>query len=146
MAVILVEQDFRGDPTFDKLQLWVIPVAIEGEKRKVTFNLLLDTGAQRTVLLPDVDKIVDIEKKPQSIQGSGVGGASQYSTGTVRNLEIGSIALGSKDILVGILPGVFSKYNIDGILGADVLQMLCLKIEYPEKLLVISKTIVLPGN
>lgn len=144
MAVIVVEHQFVGDLTFEKLGLWVIPVAIEGEQRKVTFNLLLDTGAQRTVLVPDVQKIVGMEEQPESILGSGVGGGSQYRIGTVKNLEIVSIALGSLDVLMGILPGGFGKYQISGLLGADALKMLRLEIEYPKKLLKISKTVVLP--
>jgi hypothetical protein len=86
----------------------------------------------------------------QNEVGIEVGSAPVKSTlgsfklGTVKNIEIGSIPLGSLDVLVGVLPSVFGKYNISGLLGADTLQMLGLKIDYPEKLLLISKTIVLP--
>ncbi|MDJ0555892.1 MAG: hypothetical protein QNJ68_15900 [Microcoleaceae cyanobacterium MO_207.B10] len=52
MSIILVRKEFVGNAAFDKLKLWVIPVGIEGQKRKLTFNLLLDTGAQRTVIIP----------------------------------------------------------------------------------------------
>lgn len=44
MTVILVRKKFIGNATFDKLKLWVIPVGIKGEKRKLDFNLLRDAG------------------------------------------------------------------------------------------------------
>jgi Aspartyl protease len=141
MAVIVVQKRFVGDINLDRLKLWVIPVAIEGEQRKVTVNLLLDTGAQRTVIVPALEKILGIAMETEPLQGIGVGGKSQYLTGAVK-LEIGSISLGDLNILVGILPNLFSKYQIAGILGADILQLLSLKIDYPEKLLEISRYIV----
>jgi predicted aspartyl protease len=142
MAVILVKKRFVGDPTFDKLKLWVIPVTIKGEERKRDFNLLLDTGAQRTVIIPKVKENLDLlEVNQESVQGIGVTGSSQYSTVMV-NLEIGSINLVDVNILVGSLPGVLSRYQIVGILGADVLQLLSLKIDYLEKLLEIERPIV----
>ncbi len=143
MAVIVVQHRFAGDPTFNKLKLWVIPVSIQGEQRRVTFNLLLDTGAQRTVVVPVVPRIVGIQTEPKPVQGTGIGGNSQYLTGVV-TLEIGSISLGDLNVLVGSLPGVFSRYQIAGILGADILQLLSLRIDYPEQLLEISRTIVCP--
>lgn len=142
MTVILVKKNFVGDLTFDKLKLWVIPVTIKGEEIKRDFNLLLDTGAERTVILPKVKENLDlIEVSEKSVQGTGVTGNSQYSTVTV-NLEIGSIPLVDINILVGSLPGLFSRYQIVGILGADVLQLLSLKIDYLEKLLEIERPFV----
>jgi predicted aspartyl protease len=142
MTVILVKKRFVGDATFDKLKLWVIPVTIKGEERKRDFNLLLDTGAQRTVIIPKVKENLDLlEVNQESVQGVGVTGNSQYST-VIVNLEIGSINLLDVNILVGSLPGVFSRYQIVGILGADVLQFLSLKIDYLDKLLEIERPTV----
>jgi predicted aspartyl protease len=142
MTVILVNKRFVGDATFDKLKLWVIPVTIQGEERKRDFNLLLDTGAQRTVIIPKVKENLDLlEVNQESVQGVGVTGNSQYST-VIVNLEIGSINLLDVNILVGSLPGVFSRYQIVGILGADVLQFLSLKIDYLDKLLEIERPTV----
>ncbi|HAZ49180.1 MAG TPA: peptidase A2 [Cyanobacteria bacterium UBA11369] len=141
MSVILVRKKFVGDATFDKLKLWLIPVTIKTEQRKDTFNLLLDTGAQRTVIIPAVKEIMGLEVAPESVQGIGVTGKSQYFTATV-NLEIGTIQLLAQNVLVGSLPGVFSKYQIAGILGADLLQLLFLKMDYPERLLEIERTFV----
>ncbi len=141
MSVILVRKSFVGDETFDKLKLWVIPVTIKVEERAHTFSLLLDTGAQRTVIIPAAKEILDIEVSQQSVKGIGVTGDYRYSTGKV-NLEIGSIPLLDVNVLVGSLPGLYSKYQIFGILGADVLQLLSIKINYPEKLLKLERPIV----
>jgi len=139
MAVILVKKKFVGDATFDKLKLWVIPVGIQGQKRKLNFNLLLDTGAQRTVIIPKVKEILGLQEVTEEpLRGEGTTGSSKYST-AIANLEIGSINLLEVKVLVGSLPGAYSKYQILGILGADVLQSLSLKIDYPEGILEIER-------
>lgn len=142
MTVILVKKKFVGDATFDKLKLWVIPVTIKGEERNCTFNLLLDTGSERTIITPSVNKYLDLLELPEeSVRGGGVTGKAQYSTVTV-DLDIGSIPLADIKVLVGSLPSVFNRYQIVGILGADLLQLLSLKIDYPEKLLEIERVTV----
>ncbi|MDJ0517098.1 MAG: retropepsin-like aspartic protease [Trichodesmium sp. MO_231.B1] len=141
MTVILVRKEFLGDATFDKLKLWVIPVDIEDEKKKPTFNFLLDTGAERTVITPKVKEIWGLQEVTEkSVRGEGTTGSSQYST-AIASLKIGSIPLIEIKVLVGSLPGAFGKYKIFGILGADILQFLCLKINYPEGILEIERLI-----
>lgn len=141
MSVTLLRKKFVGDPTFDKIKLWVIPVTINVKERKDTFNLLLDTGAQRTVIIPAVKQIMGLEVVPEPVKGSGVTGNSKYFTTTV-DLEIGAISWLDINVLVGSLPGACSRYQIAGILGADVLQLLFLKIDYPEGQLEIERAIV----
>ena len=46
------------------------------------------------------------------------------------------------EILIGQLPKPFSRYQIDGILGGDILKNLTLILNYPEKRLRIEKQIV----
>ncbi len=129
---------FTRNENFRQLNLWVIPVAITGGQRTITFDLLLDTGAQRTVLSFDVKDLVGgVEETGDTVRGSGMSNSSQYPIGRVRNLEIGLIALGSLDILLGSLPNPFKRKDIDGVLGADVLCQLHLNMDYPEGLLVI---------
>lgn len=139
MTVILVKKEFVGDATFDKLKLWVIPVGIEGEKKKLTSRLLLDTGAQRTVIIPKLKEILGLQEVTEKpVRGEGATGTSQYST-AIASLEIGSINFLEVKVLVGSLPDVYSKYQIVGILGADVLQSLSLKIDYPKGILEIER-------
>ena len=138
MSVILVRKEFVGDATFDKLKLWVIPVTTKFEERSHIFNLLVDTGAQRTVIDTTVSKIIGLKVDSESVEGIGVTGKERYFSAKV-NLEIGSISFLDQNVLVGSLPGICSRYEISGILGADVLQSLYLKIDYPKKLLEIER-------
>lgn len=144
MAVILVKHEFEGDAIFDQLLLWVIPVIITNGEKTLTLKLLLDTGAQKTVVVPRVQQLLNIVESNKTQQGSGVSGNANYSVAEVDNLEIGSISLGSVELLIGAVPQPFAKYKISGLLGADILKMLCITLDYPQKLLVIEKTIVLP--
>lgn len=144
MAVIVVSHEFTSDEIFDRLCLWVIPVTMTNNQKKFTFNFLLDTGAQRSLIVPSVQKFLKISNTGESQVGSGVSGNTSYSEGEVDNLEIASIALGNVNILIGNLPQPFTTYKIYGLLGADILKMLCVTIDYPEKKLVIEKTVVLP--
>lgn len=144
MAVIIVKKKVEHDEaTFNKLSLWAIQVTIKGVEETGFYNLLLDTGAQRTVIRPYLAEEVGIQLEEGSQSGVGIGGQSTYRIGNV-DLEIASITLGSFDVLVGPLPGAFSKYKIDGLLGADALGMLKVELDYPGRTLEISKTIVLP--
>lgn len=141
MSVILVRKRFVGDATLDSINLWVIPIAVKFEERRHYFDFLLDTGAQRTVLTPWVKQIMKLEV---SIDGSTLAvsatGHSRYAETTI-SLEIGAINIIDTDVLVGSLPELFRDYEIAGILGADVLKLLFLKINYLEKLLEIERPV-----
>ena len=138
MAVILIKKKVAiADETFKKLSLWVIPVEIKGVNKILTYNLLLDTGAERTVLDPKVKEEVGIELK----QGSKRSGGLIYQMADV-DIEIASIPLGNFEVLIGRLRMGIDRYNIDGLLGADVLKNLKVELNYPERLLEISKTFV----
>jgi len=142
MTIIVVKKKFAGNATFDKLKLWAIPVTLKSEEREREFNLLLDTGSERTIITPKVkENLRLLEVSQQSVRGIGITGSSQYPTVTV-NLEIGSISLVDINVLVGSLQAKFSRYQIAGILGADVLQLLSLKIDYPKKRLKIERSLV----
>jgi len=144
MAVIVVKHEFEGDKNFAKLSLWVIPITLTYCAKRLNVNFLLDTGAQQTVIVSDVQKLLNLPNTNKFQQGIGISGKLNYSLGEIDNLEIGSISLGSVTVLIGTLPPIYEKYNISGLLGADLLKMLCLTIDYPQKLLAIEKTIVLP--
>lgn len=138
----ILQYKFKGNRTFEELKLCVIPVCIEGEKGKQIFDLLIDTGAQITVLTQFVANIIGIEAKG-SIKGQGVGGTSENKQGIVK-IEIGkgtgeSISLGDCRVAIGRLPEKCSEYKIAGLLGAETVQEICLKIDYPSKYLELLK-------
>lgn len=144
MAVIVLRHEFEGDDNFNNLSLWIIPVTLINHQKRFNCNFLLDTGAQRTLIIPYVQEVLNISETNQFQRGIGVSGTSNYKIGEIDNLEIGSITLGSLQILIGELPQFFSKYKILGLLGADILKTLYITLDYPRQLLVIEKTIVLP--
>jgi hypothetical protein len=139
----ILQYKFKGNKTFEELKLCVIPICIEGEKKKQIFDLLIDTGAMMTCLKPFVANIIGIETKG-SIKAQGVGGKSDNKKGTVK-IEIGqgageSIFLGDCTVaIISQLPEKFSEYNIAGLLGAEAFQEICLKIDYPSKYLELLK-------
>jgi hypothetical protein len=143
---------FAGDPSFEDLKLCVIPVFVEGTKGKQTFSFLVDTGSSVTVLNSYVAGAIGVELQ-EAVVGQGVGGSSRNHRVLVRDIGIrqlqevegkkveGMISLGPSRILTGALPNKFSDYSILGILGADIIQDICLRIDYPERYLELSKTI-----
>jgi predicted aspartyl protease len=153
---IVLPFNLERNLNFEGLKLCVVPVLIEGTKGKQAFDLLVDTGAEVTVLSEYVAKIVGVESQRSSVMGQGIGSRSQYQRGMVENIEImqkmeldgqeieGKISLGRSKVAIGQLSGKFSEYSILGILGAETIQEICLKIDYPKKYLEFSK--VLPAN
>jgi len=134
-------------------KLCVIQVTIEGTKNKQTFDLLVDSGAETTFLTTAMAKIVGVHSQ-EKLNLSGATGSSNATTGIVRNIEIiqkievqgeeieQKISLGSSKIgIIDRLPPRFSEYSIIGILGVETIQELCLKIDYPEKYLELSKKV-----
>ncbi|MBW4652036.1 MAG: aspartyl protease family protein [Kaiparowitsia implicata GSE-PSE-MK54-09C] len=150
---IVLPFNLEKNLNFEGLKLCVVPVLIEGKKGRQAFDLLIDTGAEVTVLSEYVAKIVGVELQRGSVIGQGVGSRSQYQRGMVENIEImqkmepdgqevqGKISLGRSKVAIGKLSEKFSEYSILGILGAETIQELCLKIDYPKKYLEFSKVL-----
>lgn len=143
---------FAGDPSFEELKLCVIPVFVEGTKSKQTFSFLVDTGSSVTVINSHAAEIIGVVLQDIVI-GQGVGGRSKNCRAIVKDIGIkqckemegeeveGKISLGTSRVLVGQLPEKFRDYCILGILGADIIQEICLKIDYPKKYLELSMTV-----
>jgi hypothetical protein len=139
-----LQYKLKGNRTFEELKLCTIPVCIQGERNKQTFDLLVDTGAQITVLSQLVANIIGVETN-SLIKSQGIGGASEHRQGIVK-IEIGrgtggSISLGDCRVAIGQLSTKFSEYQILGILGAEAVQEICLKIDYPAKYLELIKSL-----
>lgn len=150
---IVLPFNLESNLNFEGLKLCVIPVLIEGTRGRQAFDLLVDTGAEVTVLSEYVAKIVGVDLQRGSVGSQGIGGRSQCQRGMVENIEImqkmeldgqeieGKISLGRSKVMVGQLSGKFSEYSILGILGAETIQEICLKIDYPKKYLEFSKVL-----
>lgn len=143
MAVIVVDHTIEGNSTFEKLGLWLIPVRITGQNRTLTLDLLFDTGAQRSLLTPDIANVLGLGLPLGEIRGVGTAGSLRYRQGTMEKFEVGSILLGTDvKVLIGKLPPCYDNYQIMGLLGADLLKVLSIELDYPEKRLVIKKRFV----
>ena len=135
---------------FEELNLCVIPVYLEGENNSQYFDMLVDTGAEYTMVTPYIAKIIGIQSNGDSIKGRGVVGKAQYKKGIIKNIEIrqiiseqeelNRISLKSSVAAIGKLSGKFNEYNIQGILGAEALQKICLTIDYCQKYIQFSQT------
>lgn len=120
----------------------MIAVTVEFNDNRRKVSVLLDTGAQRTVFHPDLLDFLDLPTSQSSVRGSGVTGSSRYRTARLDRLEIGSILFSETEVLFGALPGVSSKYYIDGILGGDILKELKVILDYPQKTLKLEKLFI----
>lgn len=137
----ILKYDLAKDGNFEKLKYCVIPVFIEGQKNKQMFDLLVDTGATHTVLAPEIAEIIGIDES-KYFKGTQVDGSSRYKKGEV-NLIIGrnngkSLSWKTTTVFVGKIEIKFIKCNILGLLGANTMQDICLKIDYKEKYLEFS--------
>ena len=142
MAVIVVEHTFQGDHNLERLSMWVIAVTVEFNDNRRKVSVLLDTGAQRTVFHPDLLDFLDLPTSQSSVRGSGATGSSRYRTARLDRLEIGSILFSETEVFFGSIPGVSSKYYIDGMLGGDILKELKVILDYPQKTLKLEKLFI----
>jgi Aspartyl protease len=129
---------------FEATQLFVIPVKFPLRNGEIeTLKLMIDTGAQSTILRETASQILEIQKLPGQVGGSGVTGRSGYTKGRVKQMlindHLGHLALSDFEILVGSLPSACDRYQIRGILGAKTLQEFCLQLDYPKQILEISR-------
>jgi hypothetical protein len=91
-------------------------------------QLVIDTGAGRTVMDRDVAAQLDVRLREQGGRASGLGGSGQQvALGDLRNLNIGPVALGSMQVAfldlshinVGLRQA--GQQPIHGVIGADFL-------------------------
>ena len=133
--------NFPGKLIFQERSLWVIPVRFRMNSISMTYNMLLDTGSEITILNPDDAELIEIND-PEILQGSGVGGQTSFVPGKVDELCIGDITFGQSTIHIGKLIPQFRQYDISGILGANILNQMIITLDYPEKRLEIKKRFV----
>mgnify|MGYP001791275903 CR=1 FL=1 len=130
------------NPLFNQLGLIVLPLSIQISNVIKFYEFLLDTGSSQTVLSSTVSTEMGLNIDiGNPVKTSRLGGESTKKgyRGIVDNIQIGEISLGSSEIIVmSNFPMMFSRHYADGILGSNVLQNVCLKIDYPKKILEMS--------
>lgn len=108
----------------------LVPVEVAFGNRKVKLNLLLDTGASRTVLHSQSLKRLDIDLEEGIVTyGVGVGG---YKIKTwmlkFRSIKVGPFKADNASALV--INHRNGKAHHDGLLGMDFLRYLSYEIDY----------------
>ena len=97
-------------------------------------TLLLDTGAQATVLTPGVAQRIGARRPPIEFQRqmSGIAGSLQTGEAELRSFAIGKVAIPWRRVRVAQLyvAGAFSA-PLDGVLGADALSSFDVDLDLP---------------
>jgi hypothetical protein len=102
-----------------------VDVVLEGPYRTREMKMLVDTGAQMSLIDEDVAEDLDLEFV-RDVQIIGVSGPTQGWIGRLKSLKIGDKEVDGLDIMVGPMPGL-------QLIGVDVLDELQLTIG-PEAL------------
>lgn len=95
-------------------RVWA-PVYINGQG---PFRLVLDTGANRTAIVPALATRLGAQMEPTTVKLLGVTGSSMVPMINVQSIEVGDLWLGDRQ--VAIVPDVFG--GAEGVLGADGLS------------------------
>jgi predicted aspartyl protease len=114
--VVAPEPRYVAPTTRDRIgRVWV-PVHIDGQG---PFRLVLDTGAQRSAVVPEVAARLGIpldRSAPMRLHGA-------TGTSIVPSIEVGTLAVGDVWLRTGRLPVVANAFGgADGLLGIDGLQ------------------------
>lgn len=121
-------------------RLLVVPAGINGR----WVRLLVDTGAERTVLSADVVERLGLERDQKTITRSvGVGGAYTAHDAIIPGLVLGGVRFPLTQVSVGQFrfgPGLAA----DGLLGSDVLLAFDLDIDVPGRKLTLYRPRLCP--
>ncbi len=111
-------------------------------------NLLIDTGASRTVF--DLARIkehyqveADIKKNHKFFSGIGASNIDTFIA-TIHNIELGAWKIKSLEVVLFDLKAINQSYamfdlpRIDGVMGGDVLKAANAVINYKEKCLLLE--------
>jgi len=109
--------------TVARTGLITVPIKVEGQ----TLSLLVDTGSYATALSEAAATRLKLEKQPirasDWLYGFG-GGGSRF--GASANMEIAGVPITGKAF--NLIPAM--EYGVDGILGADILSVFDIDIDY----------------
>jgi predicted aspartyl protease len=114
-------------------RLIVVPVTISGR----TLNMLLDTGAERSVLDEAAVRRLGIPQDGRTVSVIvGVSGGMPRADANVEGMRIGDVPLAITRMPVSTFSG---SMGIDGALGFDVLQDYDLDLDEPDRTLTLYR-------
>ena len=108
----------------------------------VPVTLLLDTGAEATILTPVVAQRIGAQRPRVEFQRQlrGIDGSMQSSEAELRSFNLGSVAIPWRRVRVAPVnvASVFSG-PLDGLLGADTLSSFDVDLDLPEHRIVLYR-------
>jgi predicted aspartyl protease len=123
-------------------RLLVVPAGIGGK----WVTLLVDTGAERTVLSNEAVARLGLERDKKIVtHSSGMGGAFTSNDAIIPGLVLGGVRMPVQRVAVGEFrfgPGL----TADGLLGSDVLLAFDLDIDVPDRTLTLYRPRVCPDG
>jgi hypothetical protein len=115
------------------------PITVEARLNGVSLTLIVDTGADRTVISPEAIERAGLGgQEGRTIQVIGVTGTSTASLVTIPLLDVAGARIGPIVVVAHALPPSFrgpagsggaAGYSIDGLLGRDVLDVFTLTVD-----------------
>jgi predicted aspartyl protease len=120
-------------------RVWA-PVYING---KGPYKLVLDTGANRTAVIPSLAKKIGVPANQNVLKVLGATGSSIVPAIKVDSIEVGDLFLGDRQ--VAIVPDVFG--GAEGVLGADGLSDKRVHIDFKnDQISILRSTGPMRGN
>lgn len=106
------------------------PVTVVAWLNGVALTLIVDTGAERTVLSPAALERAGFGAEPaQPIRIVGATGAAAASLVTVPLLDVAGARIGPLPVIIHALPADGRTGPVDGLLGRDVLDAFTLTVD-----------------
>ena len=115
------------------------PITVEARLNGVTLTLIVDTGADRTVISPEsIERAGLGGQAGRPVQVIGVTGTSMATLVTLPLLDVAGVRIGPIVVVAHALPGTFRGSSaagspdggsIDGLLGRDVLDVFTLSVD-----------------
>jgi len=109
--------------------LILVPVYVEG---KGPYEFILDTGAYRCLLSPELSSSIGIQPGSQQ-QATGIGGAINISSARVSSLTVGTARQENIEVAItGELSrlGEAVQSKVDGVLGSNFLKDFRVSLDY----------------
>jgi len=107
------------------------PITVEARLNGVSLTLIVDTGADRTVISPEVIERAGLAGGPaRPVQVIGVTGTSTASLVTLPLLDVAGARIGPIVVVAHALPSTLrGQDGVDGLLGRDVLDAFTLTVD-----------------
>ena len=107
------------------------PITVEARLNGVALTLIVDTGADRTVISPEVIERAGLAGGAgRSVQVIGVTGTSTATLVTLPLLDVAGARIGPIVVVAHALPSTFRGSDaVDGLLGRDVLDAFTLSVD-----------------